>query len=241
MYIRLLFKQSWILKQCLCSQYSGAPLGTLCTFLICIQRRLINALALDEQDDSDPEDELVHELEEASAGGDVVSPASSDKGVAQPTTASIAAETVCTLQQRRTTSLEHSPSRSWPAASAYAGPDSLASSTASLAPPLLGRSRRLLHDEALSSSLHAFHRPLAAQRRAVTGEAGEVARAGSYAAQPRASTTPTVVALPEDSRVDDRPVRLADKLGDIFGLAEREEVVGGKSRLTSESTSDVGD
>lgn len=137
-------------------------------------------------------------------------------------------------------------------------------SLGALPPRLRGRTpsttptlRRLAdHDEDttdLSSSLHALHRPIAARRRAMTGEGGEIARGGIYAqsvvdlaaavetpsiAESESGTQTTTMETRNDggrkmvraatgsSMI--RKSKLAEKLEDIFGLEGAEEVLAGE-------------
>ncbi|SCZ92669.1 BZ3500_MvSof-1268-A1-R1_Chr5-2g08087 [Microbotryum saponariae] len=107
-------------------------------------------------------------------------------------------------------------------------------------------------DENMTSSIYAIHRPIAAQRRTFTGEAGEAIKDGVYAHQgeesqsisedhsdeehdehssnldqgaalikTRSSRSSTVVSGGSVARKK----QLADKLTDIFGLLDSEEVI----------------
>lgn len=108
----------------------------------------------------------------------------------------------------------------------------------------------------MTSSIYAIHRPIAARRRTFTGEPGEAIKDGVYARQgeesepiqeghdddeqdehlsnldlggalikTRSSRSSTIVS----SRSVARKKLLADKLTDIFGLLDSEEVVAGES------------
>lgn len=100
----------------------------------------------------------------------------------------------------------------------------------------------------LASSIYAIHRPIAARRRAVTGEAGEGVKDGAYAVQtesdlavkehfaergvgelsaPKRERSTTVVSR-SSAKSTNRREKLADKLEDIFGLDGAEKVVAGE-------------
>lgn len=78
----------------------------------------------------------------------------------------------------------------------------------------------------MASSLYAVHRPIAARRRTIKGEEGEVADQGVYVQR-------------GDERGEGRPdrtqrkERLAGKLADVFGLEGAEEVVDGALFLST--------
>lgn len=100
----------------------------------------------------------------------------------------------------------------------------------------------------LASSIHAIYRPIAARRRAATGESGECASNGIYLHQEESSAS---LATRENNSMEslgthlgvgtlgrsqrsntvttlNREEKLADKLEDIFGLDVREDVVAGE-------------
>lgn len=110
----------------------------------------------------------------------------------------------------------------------------------------------------LNSSIHAIYRPIAARRRTVTGEEGECVSGGKYMAQPSFGSRSILGSIDSTSQsVSDiaflreggnglgsstrkrgdtvssvgRQAKLADKLEDIFGLTEREEVIAGQCRV----------
>lgn len=77
----------------------------------------------------------------------------------------------------------------------------------------------------MTSSIYAIHRPIAARRRTVTGEAGEFVKEGRYAAQrERSETTDTT----DSSKSTTRRQKLAEKLEDVFGIDGGEEVLAGE-------------
>ncbi|KAM0746932.1 hypothetical protein T439DRAFT_318159 [Meredithblackwellia eburnea MCA 4105] len=107
------------------------------------------------------------------------------------------------------------------------------------------------HEGLESSSLFAIHRPIAARRRTLRGEDGEVAEAGQYVIHEREGEAEgdeeeeegETVEKKQDPSVDvprpptakrkksspsvkvDRKAKLADKLADIFGLDNEEPVI----------------
>ena len=104
----------------------------------------------------------------------------------------------------------------------------------------------------MSSSIHAIYRPIAARRRTVTGEEGEHVQEGKYSSVARSveleqdleegvvvdamsaslasiATSSSFVGRRRAGTVNSvgRQAKLAEKLEDVFGLDEREEVVAG--------------
>lgn len=104
-------------------------------------------------------------------------------------------------------------------------------------------------DELLARSINAIHRPIAARRRTITGEAGEIVRDGQYVRQgPEMDEEAEEEAIEtsEQTPPAERPmmlrqragttasrrslarrIKLSEKLSDIFGLEEHEKVVAG--------------
>lgn len=99
-------------------------------------------------------------------------------------------------------------------------------------------------DKIMSSSIHALYRPIAARRRALLGQEGEIGEAGIYVSSQSHSVPSNNEAEGEHTMHQDagimvqgkkndaeREMKLAEKLQDIFGLESDEAVIAGTSHF----------
>ncbi|KAI5475372.1 hypothetical protein MNV49_001476 [Pseudohyphozyma bogoriensis] len=225
---------------------------------------MINALSLEEAEDSDAEALASEDAESSSASSD-----EDDVGPSQPDPRLQSPSSKPSLHSRQsTTSIATSdddddeagfPSASVSASGASGGeedddddeedadPPSFLSPLPKLGKNVAESAKAFVEEpegesgderakEDLASSLYAIHRPIAARRRKMTGEGGEVGEEGVYVEQERegapkgkgqevVESIVRKVAGKEKDGKEARRAKLADKLADVFALEEEEEVV----------------